>query len=153
MKPKKILCSRKLVSGISVRTQNSEEFEPKTAKIGELWNTFFTRNLANNIPGRLADTPLVGVYSNYASDVNDYYDATAGVLVSGPNADFSCVVLHPGLYLVFEARGEMPEAIMEAWDGVWKYFEQHGEITRSYLSDYELYTGPNEVQIYVGVED
>lgn len=151
MKPRKILVSRKLVSGLTVRSKNQDEFNPETAKIAGLWQDFFAKNLADTVPHRLPNTPLVGVYSNYASDVNDYYDATAGVLVNQPNADFSNVVLHGGQYLVFEARGKMPEAIIEAWDGVWKYFEQRDDIVRSYLSDFELFTGPEEVQIHVGI--
>ena len=43
MKPRKILVSRKLVSGLTVRSKNQDEFNPETAKIAGLWQDFFAK--------------------------------------------------------------------------------------------------------------
>lgn len=52
---------------------------------------------------------------------------------------------------MFEARGAMPEAVIQTWSFIWSYFEQHPEINRSFLTDFETYKTPEEVHIYIGI--
>jgi predicted transcriptional regulator YdeE len=140
-----------LVSGLRARTKNSDEFNPTTAQIPRLWGHFFSEGLMDKIPERIANSPIYGVYSSYESDANGQYDLTAGVATSAPSGDFSHAVIQAGQYLVFEVRGAMPAAVIQAWGQVWAYFEQNIQIKRSFISDYEAYLGPNEVHIYIGV--
>jgi predicted transcriptional regulator YdeE len=63
----------------------------------------------------------------------------------------SAVKIETGDYLVFTGQGEMPQMVLAAWQAVWQYFEQHPEIRRSYKSDFEAYSGPDQVAIHIGV--
>ncbi len=151
MEPKIAHISRFLVSGLTVRTINRDEFNEETAKIPGLWAQFFASGTADKIPQRLPDTPIVGVYSTYDSDLTSFYNVTAGVSVATLNPDFSSIEVQKGKYLVFEANGPIPTALFQAWSSIWAYFEQHPHVQRSYLTDFELYSGPEEVQIHIGV--
>ncbi|CNH77112.1 GyrI-like domain-containing protein [Yersinia pekkanenii] len=151
MGPKEITVSRQQVAGLTVRTKNSDEFNPETAKISGLWTTFLAGNIEDEITGRVPDSPVVAVYSNYESDMKGYYDVTAGVIVDKGNPDYNNVIIAAGKYLMFEAKGSMPSALIQAWGDVWRFFEKHQEIKRSYLSDFEQYCGAEEVQIHIGI--
>lgn len=151
MEPTLTHVSRLLVSGLTVRTLNHDESRQDSAKIPGLWGRFFAGDVAGKIPGRLTDEPIVGVYSTYESDANGYYNVTAGVPVSTSSADFDSIEIEEGPYLVFEARGAMPAAVIQAWGEIWRYFEQHPPVQRRYITDFEAYVGPDEVRIHIGV--
>ncbi len=152
MEPTTTHVSHSIVSGLTVRTTNRDEFNPETAKIPTLWSRFFSSDIPDKIPNRLPDAPFLGVYSAYESDASGPYDITAGVTVTTLNPDFSNIEIQEGSYLVFEAIGPMPAAVIQTWTSVWTYFEQHPHVKRSFLTDFELYCGPEKVQIHIGVE-
>ncbi|PTT26929.1 effector binding domain-containing protein, partial [Pseudomonas sp. HMWF021] len=54
-------------------------------------------------------------------------------------------------YLVFEAQGPLPDAVISTWGRIWEFFEQNPQIQRRYATDYEAYTGPESVAVYIGV--
>ena len=139
------------VSGVQVRTTNAAEHKPDTAKIGPMWGQFFGKELAETIPGKSAHSPIYGVYSAYESDASGQFDVTAGVAVKKPAENFKSIVIDAGDYLVFEAQGPMPEAVISTWGKVWSFFEANPQIQRRYATDFEAYTGPEAVSIYIGV--
>jgi predicted transcriptional regulator YdeE len=155
MEPRRIDGSSLLVGGITVRTTNRDEANPASAKLPAQWGRFFAEGLAERIPNRLPDSPVYGVYSAYESDHKGAYDLTAGVAVlqASDNPEFTSVEIASGPYLVFEARGAMPAVVIETWRAVWQYFEDHPEVRRRYATDFEVYRGPDEVAIHVGVLD
>ena len=57
-----------------------------------------------------------------------------------------------GDYLVFDASGVMPQAVLAAWAQAWQYFEAHPEVKRRYRSDFEEYSGEGRVAVYIGVQ-
>ena len=57
-----------------------------------------------------------------------------------------------GDYLVFTGQGEMPQMVLAVWQTIWQYFEAHPEIKRLYRSDFEAYSGPEQVAIHIGVD-
>jgi predicted transcriptional regulator YdeE len=61
------------------------------------------------------------------------------------------VPIEAGDYLVFSGQGEMPQMVLAVWQSIWQYFEQHPEIRRTYRSDFEAYSGPEQVAIHIGV--
>lgn len=134
-----------IVTGFSVRTQNSDEFNEKTAKLPSLWQQFYTSELASN-------ANIFGVYSNYDSDANGPYTVTAGVKSSPAQRQSSSVSIHAGKYLVFQGTGPMPATVVETWKRVWAFFETNTEHQRNYISDFESYSGPEKVAIYIGLE-
>lgn len=133
------------VTGFSVRTQNSDEFNETTAKLPSLWQQFYTSELATN-------ANIFGVYSNYDSDANGPYTVTVGVKSNHVQTQLSSVTIQAGKYLVFQGTGPMPAAVIEAWKQVWVFFETNTEHQRNFVSDFEAYSGPDQVAIYIGLE-
>jgi predicted transcriptional regulator YdeE len=135
------------IAGLTVRTTNREESDPQSARIGKLWTRFFDER-AYDRPNRVNDMRLYSVYSAYESDAHGAFDITTGVAVSD---DPATVRIEAGDYLVFSGQGEMPQMVLAVWQAIWQYFEQHPEITRTYRSDFEAYSGPDQVAIHIGV--
>jgi len=153
------------VSGLSVRTQNRDESNPKTAKIGSLWRDFFGRDLMNSISNREPNTPIYGVYSGYESDQNGFFDVNAGVRVSdlldNEEADveastttneFTNIDIEAGDYMALPTTGEMPQRIIDGWGMVWAHFEGETAYKRRFTTDFEQYIDNDNVVIYIAVE-
>ena len=151
MNPERIEINGFTVSGLTVRTKNSDEFNPATAKIAGTWGRFFTEGLPARISHQVAESPVYGVYSGYESDATGLYDLTSGMAVSQINNDFSSITVEPGHYLQFTAKGLMPGAVIEAWGQVWAWFAENPQIKRRFGSDYEAYTGADEVKVCIGI--
>lgn len=143
---KKVELTSKTILGIKSRTNNRDEMNPKTQKIAPLWEQFYTEIM----PNFKEKTSLFGVYYNYESDVDGMFD----VLV-GSEEGFEGMVpvtLDEGKYLKFQVKGEMPQAIIEAWTQVWAYFDDPSiDERRAYGTDFEHYISMNEAEIYIGV--
>ncbi|MBT2322477.1 GyrI-like domain-containing protein [Variovorax paradoxus] len=135
------------IAGLTVRTTNRDENDPQCARIGKLWTRFFDER-AYERPHRINDMRLYSVYSAYESDAAGAFDITTGVAVSdGP----ATVRIEAGDYLVFSGQGEMPQMVLAVWQSIWQYFERHPEVRRTYRSDFEAYSGPDQVAIHIGV--
>lgn len=132
------------VIGFHVRTQNSEEFSEKSAKIPAVWQQFSTSALA-------VHPKIFGVYSEYASDANDFYTYTVGVLDEGQAGEFHKITVNSGQYLVFKGHGPMPLTVIETWKRIWAYFAEETAYQRTYTSDFEAYNGPTELSVYIGI--
>ncbi len=137
------------IAGISVRTTNAAEFNPATGQIAGLWGRFFSEGLADSLPGKLADSPIYGVYSGYESDYMGAFDVTAGVATNQPLGQLA---LQAGDYLVFSATGPMPQTVLQTWGVVWQYFQANPDMQRSYATDFEAYLGLEKVEIHIGVQ-
>ena len=134
------------VAGFNVRTKNENEFNPNTAKIPHLWSQLHAEKVAQQA------TRVFGVYSQYESDVTGAYTLTAGVEIDGSfPPGFESVEIKTGDYLVFENKGPMPTAIIEAWQRVWQYFQDQPMYPRAYQTDFEVYQGTEKCAIYIGV--
>ena len=153
--PKVVDVDNFMVAGINVRTINRDEFNPQTAKLGDLWRSFWSDSLAEKTPNKRADSPIYGVYSHYDSDANGYYTVTAGVAVSAqPNQpELSTIAVVSGTYLVFSNKGQMPDIVVKTWKQIWAYFAEHPMHMRRFNTDFEVYLGPEEIAIYIGVGD
>lgn len=134
-----------IVTGFSVRTQNKDEFNERTAKLPSLWQQFYTSGLATH-------AKIFGVYSNYDSDANGPYTVTAGVESSHAQTELSAVTIRAGNYLVFQGTGPMPATVVDTWKRVWEFFETNIDYRRSFISDFEAYSGSDQVVIYIGLK-
>ncbi len=146
---KKVELTAKTITGLQVRTKNADEMNPETQKIAPLWGRFFAEVLPT-----LGTTPppLYGVYSNYESDAFGEYDLLVGAEVLEEGDGIKSVTLEAGKYLVFTAKGELPQAIIETWGQVWAYFEDPSiDERRAYKTDFEHYISKDEAEIYIGV--
>ena len=152
MQPKLIELQPFTLSGISIRTSNSEQAQPVGDSIGGLWQRFMGQGLADKIPAKLPDSPLYGVYSDYESDANGQFTATVAVAVTAATPAFDTIEVGGGRYLVFEARGAIPQSVIEAWGRIWPFFEASKEWKRRFAEDFEVYRYPDMVEIHIGVE-
>ncbi len=145
---RKVDITAKTIYGVQARTKNADELSPETHKIAPLWGKFFVEVL----PTLETVPPLYGVYHSYESDVNGEYDLLVGVEGLSNNADLVPVHIKEGRYLVFTAKGELPQAIKDAWQKVWAYFDDPSiDERRAYDTDFEVYASPTEAEIYIGV--
>lgn len=136
------------VQGVQVRTSNAAEQMPEQAKIGGLWQQFFS---AHGVPA----STVYGVYSGYESDWTGAFDVTAGVQAAAGNSakpNLAEVRIEAGQYIVFQAKGAMPQAVIQAWGQVWQYFAApRSDWQRCYATDFEQYVGADEAQVCIGV--
>jgi predicted transcriptional regulator YdeE len=137
------------VAGLTARTTNRAESDPQASRIGVLWNRFFGERIYEKLPQRVDDQRLFGVYSAYEADAHGAFDVTTGVAVAGGP---STVRIEGGDYLVFTGQGQMPQMVLAVWQTIWQYFDAHPEIRRRYKSDFEAYSGPEEVAIHIGIQ-
>ena len=155
MKPRIVQVPRKVIAGKNIRTRNANESDPEMNLIKGLWGNFFQQNQTETIPDQVENSQIHGVYHNFESDVNGEYTLTAGKEVrpdSPVSEEYPRIEIQAGDYLLFENSGKMPEAFFEAWQQVWKYFEDQPEYERAYKSDFEVYVSNSEVAIYIGVK-
>jgi predicted transcriptional regulator YdeE len=141
------------VAGLSVRTVNRDEADPARARLPGLWDRFYGQQVRDTIPNRQADSLVYGVYADYESDASGPYTVTAGVRVTAPTPEHRSVAVRGGQYLVFETHGAMPQAVIDCWGTVWRYFAQSRNHRRLFATDYEEYRGPDRVAIFISVAE
>lgn len=145
---KKVELKSKTIKGLQVRTKNSDEMNPQIQKIAPLWGRFFEEMY----PSLNKDAIVYGVYHNYESDAMGEFDVLVGADEMNITDEMKSVELEAGKYLMFSVKGELPQAIIETWGEVWAYFEDPSiDEVRSYKTDFELYKGVDEAEIYIGV--
>ena len=132
------------VIGLNTRTQNSDEFNEKTAKLPNLWQQFASTDLAKQ-------TAIFGVYSDYEFDQNGLYTVTVGIASDDRKDQFNSVDIQTGNYLIFQSKGPLPATVIATWQRIWNYFETEKKYRRNFISDFEAYIGPDEVAIYIGI--
>ena len=146
---KKVELTAKTIKGLQIRTKNADEMNPETQKIAPLWGKFFAEVMPTF---GTTPPPLYGVYSNYESDAFGEFNVLVGAEVLEESDGFKSVTLEAGKYLVFTAKGELPQAVIETWGQVWAYFEDPSiDEKRAFKTDFELYTSETEAEIYIGV--
>lgn len=138
---------RKTLYGLTVRTKNTNEANPSTAKIAPLWERFFSEIAPSLKNGAI----VYGVYSNYESDASGEFDITACTNLEIPS--LNSVIVNKGKYLVFSAKGDMPKVVIDTWGEIWKYFSSNEhEYERAYITDYEVYKNDQEIDIWIGIK-
>jgi predicted transcriptional regulator YdeE len=136
-----------MITGLSTKTQNTDEFNEKTAKLPSLWQQFYSSDLA-------ANANIFEVYSDYESDANGFYTVTVGITDNSDRtgAELASVKIPTGNYLVFQGAGPMPATVVDTWKKIWDYFETESNYQRSFISDFEAYSDSDKVAIYIGIK-
>lgn len=133
--------------GLTISTNNLAEQDINTQKIGPLWQQFFAERAHKLADGEL----MYGVYYDYQSDMDGEFSVLAGS--QAPQAGLSDVNLIAGDYLKFSGRGEMPQSVIALWTEVWRYFTSpECQYQRCYFTDYEVYSGGDHIEIYIGIK-
>jgi len=143
---KKVELKSKKIYGLTIRTNNEKEMNPKTAQIGTMWGEYFAKVL----PALPEGSKGYGVYSNYESDAFGDFDVMAGAELE--NKELTTVTLEEGNYLCFKAEGELPQAVIDTWGEIWNYFtDENSPEKRAFRTDFEVYLNENEAEIYIGI--
>ncbi len=103
---------------------------------------------------RVPPVPL-GVYTGYESDHTGQYELTVGMAVDASTQvpdGLVRVSIPAGRYLLFDAEGDMPGAVINTWQEIWRYFSKPSDHVRAYTTDFELHRGPKAVGIYIAVK-
>jgi predicted transcriptional regulator YdeE len=140
------------VVGYVVRTTNADEMDPARAKLPALWQRAGAPGAFAHVPGRV-DENLYAVLTDYESDHNGAYTQIVGIGVrTVPRLPEGMVAVRvPAVQaLRVEARGQMPQALVEAWQRVWKHTESGGTPPRAFTTDLEVHH-PEGVDLYVAV--
>ncbi|MEU4575840.1 MULTISPECIES: effector binding domain-containing protein [Nonomuraea] len=141
-----------LVVGFAVRTTNADEMDPARAKLPALWQRAGAPGAFAHVPGRV-DENLYAVLTDYESDHHGAYTQIVGIGVrTVPRLPEGMVAVRvpAAQSLLVEARGPMPQAIVEAWQRVWKHTESGGTPARSFGTDLEVHH-PGGADLYVAV--
>lgn len=148
--------------GLSARTNNKNEMNPQTSRIGELAGRYWGRNLAALIPNRKNPGVTLSVYTEYDSDEHGDYTYFVGEEVSSfeniPD-NFQKLIMPASKYQKFTTpSGKMPEVVITAWQQIWKMTPEDFGGSRVYQADFELYDqrasdpANTSLDIYIGVK-
>jgi len=145
---KKVELTAKTITGMKTRTKNADEMNPDRQKIGPLWGEFCDVVL----PTLNQDFSTYGVHYNYESDATGEFDVLAGVEGIEEVKGMNSVMIEAGKYLMFSAKGELHQAVMDGWTQAWAYFEDPSiDERRAFGTDFEVYKSADEAEIYIGV--
>lgn len=147
----KVQINNFIVSGIKTRTNNKNEQDIKTSKIGKLWEEFYEKKVIKNISNKKADGIIYEVYSSYESDYQGDFDITIGTEVTKGNENLENIHIEKGEYLVFKAKGDIPKVVIDTWVDIWNFFKT-SKIKRAYTTDFEKYISNEEVEIYIAIK-
>ena len=129
MRPERVRRAETRVVGIQARTSSLREADPATAAVPALWRRLQADGLTERIPGR------AGTRTTCA----------AGEVPPGMTE----VTVPAGEYLVFAARGPMPEALATTWARVAEFFD-HAGLARAFTADLEVhYPAGSAVDVFV----
>lgn len=143
------------VIGIEVRTRNANQ--QAAQDLGKLWERFFAENVAGQIPAKVSEE-ILSIYTDYESDYRGAYTAILGMKVASldnvPEGLVGRAFAAEDLQ-VFEAKGTMPQAVVDTWMQIW---QQDEVLNRKYTYDFEVYGAKSqngaasEVAIYLAVK-
>jgi predicted transcriptional regulator YdeE len=153
VRPERVRRAETRVVGIQAQTSTRQEADPATAAVPVLWRRFQDDGLADAIPDRAGTRTTCAVYSDY-QDGGASFRCLVGAEVTGAGevpAGMVEVTVPAGDYLVFAARGPMPEALAATWARVAEYFD-HAGLARAQRADLEVhYAAGSAVDVYVAV--
>jgi predicted transcriptional regulator YdeE len=141
-----------LVVGHAVRTTNAGEADPLRAQLPGLWARAGAPGAFAHVPGRV-DENLYAVLIDYESGNQGAYTQIVGVAVrtAAGLPEGMVAVRVPGVQsLKVEAHGPMPQALIEAWQQVWRHTEGGGVPARAFTTDLEVHHRAG-VDLYLAV--
>ena len=142
--------NEKTIFGLVARTNNENEMNPQLGKIAALVKNFDASVSVNYRSGARVYT----VYSEYESDASGNYSVLVGTnKVESSTVELESVKIHEGSYLVFSAKGEVPNIVFETWSKIWNYFENEKcPHIRAYSTDFEFYKSQNEIEVHIAIK-
>jgi len=63
------------------------------------------------------------------------------------------LIIRDGRYMVFAAKGDMPQVVIDTWGKIWRYFSAEGvSHQRAYTTDFEFYKNQQEIEIHIAIK-
>ncbi|MHB1949788.1 MAG: GyrI-like domain-containing protein [Gammaproteobacteria bacterium] len=108
--------------GLTARTNNKNEINPATSKIGELAGRFWGQNIAGQISNRKNPGVTLSVYTEYDSNENGDYTYFIGEEVSSYEnipSGLQKLTIPAAKYQKFTTpSGKMPDVVINAWQKI-----------------------------------
>ena len=153
MKPLQAIEPFKFI-GIAIRSSNTTG--KATEELGALWGRFFEEQIGAKIAGKVSED-IYSIYTDYESDYTGKYTCLIGYQVESlahlaiglVGREFA-----GGKHIKFEAKGKMPEAVVQTWQEIWA---KNAELDRKYTADFEVYGSKSQqgdnsvVDIFIAV--
>lgn len=150
--------------GLTARTNNKNEMNPESSKIGALAGAYWGNQVANDIQHRSKPDITYAVYTDFESDEHGDYTYFIGEKVDSLQDQdlekFKTITIPASDYTKFTTEsGKMPEVVISAWQEIWAMKEKDFGGKRKYIADFEVYderaTDPSNtiIDIYIGVEE
>ena len=148
------------VVGVSARTSNAREMTANGV-IGKQWGRLMQEGLVEKIPNK-AESNIVAVYTDYASDHNGDYTFVLGARVTS-DADVPAGMVAKkvpaGRYAMFTSeKGAAPKVVPELWMKINSLPPHAVGADRVYRADFEIYDqramdpGNMQMDVYVGIK-
>lgn len=162
MKKEKTHINQFILAGLTVRTNNKNEMNPTTGKIGPLVQRYWNDKIAEKIQYRTNPGLTYIAYTDYESNEHGDYTFLVGetVLENTPQQDFQIITIPEGIFQKFTTdAGKMPDVIIQTWQHIWGLNPAELGGSRKYFADFEVYDrramDPNNavVDIYVGINN
>jgi predicted transcriptional regulator YdeE len=154
VRPERVRRGDAQVVGIEARTTARREADPATAAVPALWRRFHGEELGRRIPSRTGTATTCAVYTDYEDGRRGGYRCVVGAEVTSCDevpSGMVAVAVPAGEYLVFAARGPMPDALAATWQRVAEFFEP-GQPRRAWTADLEVhYPTGSAVDVLVAV--
>lgn len=148
--------------GLTARTNNENEMNPQTSKIGELMGRYWSQNIAAQISNRKNPGVTLSVYTEYDSNEHGDYTYFVGEEVSvfeNIPTGLQKLTIPAAKYQKFTTpRGKMPEVVINAWQQIWKMSANDFGGERAYFADFEIYDqraadpANASLDIYIGIK-
>jgi predicted transcriptional regulator YdeE len=142
--------------GLALKTKTTNVNEQSGIDCGNLWQEFEKGKYAEMIPNKLTDEVLA-VYHQYEGDNTKPFSYFIGCKVKDDTevpAGLDTLTIAKGTYQKIEAKGIMPDCVINAWKEIWV-----SDIPRSYKMDFEVYDERSmdwsnaEVDLYLSVQN
>jgi predicted transcriptional regulator YdeE len=160
MNPKVVEEAGFSVIGIAERTTNAKEMSGEGV-IGTQWGRFMQDNLLAQIPNK-ADTSIIAVITDYASDKDGEYSHLIGARVTSTASMPAGMVVKKvpaGKYAIFTSeKGPVAQVVVGTWQRIWAQPKSAPGGNRAYKADYEVYderaVDPQNAQmdVHVGIK-
>jgi predicted transcriptional regulator YdeE len=149
---------KKLV-GLSIRTNNKDEFEPTKAKIMPLIQKYMEEDVANKTMHRINPGVMLCAYMDYESDENGEYTYFVGEEVEEfTKSSYIEVIIPKQKYCKFTTdNGQIPKIVIDSWIKIWQMSEKDFGGKRTYIADFEIYDqrasdmNNAALDIYIGI--
>ncbi|MES2203642.1 MAG: GyrI-like domain-containing protein [Pseudomonadota bacterium] len=147
--------------GLTTRTNNQNEMNPTTGKIGSMIGEFFGNQWNAKIANRKNPGITFCIYTEYASDEHGDYTYFIGEEVNDfdqvPEGMKTLVIPASDYQKFTTPAGKMPDIVIQAWQAIWKMTPEALGGKRAYQADFEVYDQRAQdpensvVDIYIGV--